>query len=75
MSDQWIWDAGPDFAFSTAYFEFVGYGGEIDEEGIVDIEVPCSCGHITVLSMTADQLNTIAKQAKLFYDKRKAREE
>lgn len=75
MSDQWTWDAEPDFIFSTAYFEYAGYKGTLHAEGIIDIEVPCGEGVIVLLSMTIEQFDKIAEQARLFCDKRKAKEQ
>ena len=52
--------------FSTAFFEIGGYEGELDEEGIIDIEVPCCCGRLAILSLAADQLAEIVEAARKF---------
>jgi len=58
--------------FSTAHFEIEGYEGEFDEDGIIDLEVPCSCGGLATVSMTADNLAELVQEAKKFRDRRTA---
>ena len=59
-----------DIEFSSMYFEIEGYAGEIDEDAIVDIEVPCACGTTATLCMSAECLSEIVNEAKLFRDRR-----
>ena len=56
--------------FSTAYIEIEGYEGEIDEDGIIDIEVPCSCGGVAMLSMDVKHLTELVHEVKKFRDRR-----
>lgn len=70
MTGRIIIDANPEF--STAHFEIDGYEGEFDEEGVVEIEVSCCCGHWATLCMTAEQFQEIAIEAKKFRDRRVA---
>ena len=56
--------------FSTAHFEIEGYEGEIDEDGIIDLEVPCSCGGSAIASFTSETLAELVTEAKKFRDRR-----
>ena len=52
------------------FLEVAGYIGKINEDAIIDIDVPCACGGVAVLSLTADQMGEIVRQAKMFRDRR-----
>jgi len=56
--------------FSSMFFEIEGYEGEITEDAIVEMEVPCSCGSTTTMCMAAEHLAEIVNEAKKFQDKR-----
>lgn len=58
--------------FSTAHFEILGYEGEFDEEGIIDLEVPCCCGSVATMSLAAEHLDELVREAKKFRDRRTA---
>ena len=58
--------------FSTAYFEIGGYEGQLDEEGVVEIDVGCACGSAATLALHVDQLQEIVDAAKKFRDRRAA---
>jgi len=59
-----------DIEFSSMFFEIEGYEGEIDEDGIIEIEVPCSCGTTATMCMSAEYLLDIVIAAKKFRDRR-----
>ena len=56
--------------FSTMYFEIEGYEGEIDEDGIIEFEVPCPCGASATMCMSAENFVDVAYAAKKFRDRR-----
>ena len=58
--------------FSVAHVEVQGYEGEIDEDGTVEIEVPCCCGGFTSICLSADDLQELSAEAKKFRDRRVA---
>ena len=58
--------------FSVAHFEIGNYEGEIDEDGWIEIEGPCSCGHLASVGFSVDDLQEIVEAAKKFRDKRTA---
>jgi len=59
-----------DAQFSTYYTKIQGHEVEIYEDATIIIEVDCCCGHTVELAVTANDLVELARQAKMFRDRR-----